>query len=354
MTGGVSLAEADGGDSAVPSLLDLDDPACRKEEVSGGKGAWLARGLAAGLPVLPGLVVTAATSERAMAIGVDALARRGSGGARLEVSAARLPPGLADEIATRSAALADALVVRSSSLLEDSAEWAGAFTSYLDVAPNEVPRAVTGCWASAFNVSTLERHEAAGIAPGSKGMAVLLQPALNPEFGGTARLEDGCVVITAVAGSPAPLLQGWETGIEARVTSDGTVGGDGALALMGETALLAVAEALEGAGRVGADQCEWAVVEGIVVLLQMMKSRRPQSEPVVALAGDALAGPQVADLARLVRRFPGPLGEALVLPWAVGNPRLASIETEPLDMASAEALVAARQHAAALTAEVWG
>src|SRR5690606_13955923 len=136
-------------------LLDLGDPACFRVEVAGGKASWLARGLAAGLPVLGGLVVPVGASWPAMDTGVDALARRGSGGARLEVSAVKLPAGLDAEIVARTADLADHLVVRSSSVLEGDAECTGAFSSSLDVTPKEVPRAVAGCWASAFGVATL-------------------------------------------------------------------------------------------------------------------------------------------------------------------------------------------------------
>src|SRR5688572_3334320 len=106
-------------------LHDLSEPACVDPVVAGCKAAWLAKGLEAGFNVLPGLVVDAAASVSHLDLGADALARRGSGGARLEVSAAPLPPAFTSEIIERSQALGSSLVVRSSSVLEAGGEWSG-------------------------------------------------------------------------------------------------------------------------------------------------------------------------------------------------------------------------------------
>jgi hypothetical protein len=345
------VAEAGSGPLAAPRLFDLGDPACADARTAGAKAAWLSRGITAGLPILPGLVVSAAASLRHMELGVEALASRGSGGARLEVTTKAIPEDLAAEVASRSAELGDTLVVRSSSILEGGAEWAGAFTSYLDVRPEEVARAVTGCWASAFTVATLERHEAAGIAPGSAPIAVLIQPALDPRFGGTARIEGSDVVLTAVAGSPAPLVQGWEPGVQVRVGVNGAVRGDADL--MGENLVGAVADKIrEADARLGANSCEWAIVDDEVTLLQLMRLR-PVATRHTSPAVEALATPAAAQLARLVRRYPGPLGEALVLPWAVGDPTRVMEQPATADLSPSDAFAMAREHAAALTAEVW-
>lgn len=347
----VPVAQTGGGPLAAPRLLDLGDPACADVRTAGAKAAWLSRGITADLPVLPGLVVSAAASLRHMELGVDALAARGSGGARLVVTTTPIPEDLAAEVAGRSAGLGDTLVVRSSSILEGGAEWSGAFTSYLDVRPDEVARAVTGCWASAFTVATLERQEAAGIAPGSAPIAVLIQPALEPSFGGTARLAGSDVVITAVAGSPAPLVQGWEPGVQVRVGVDGTARGDADL--MGGELAGAVADTLrEAEARLGANSCEWAIVEGEVILLQLMRIR-PVATSHVSPVVEALATEAAAELARLVRRYPGPLGEALVLPWAVGDPGRALEQPSAAHLSHSDAFATAREHAAVLTAEVW-
>jgi pyruvate,water dikinase len=119
---------------------------------------------------------------------------------------ADLPAWLAAELATVGDRLGDRLVARSSSRLEAGGEWAGAFTSYVDVGPADLPTAVRGCWASAFGVDALRRFEAAGIAPDAAPMAVLIQPFVSARGGGSARLEGSVVEIVAGPGSPADVL----------------------------------------------------------------------------------------------------------------------------------------------------
>jgi hypothetical protein len=294
-------------------------------------------------------VVGADLSEGHLRLGREALARRGSGGARLVVSGQPLDTGLAADLVAAAAGLGDPLVVRSSSVVEDDPRWSGAFTSYLEVHPDEVPTAVTGCWASAFGVATLERHAAAGVEPGSIPMAVLVQPALDPDFGGTARLEGETVVVDAVPGSPAPLVQGWEPGLQARVSPTGAVQGEQAVAAIGPELLIAVGAALRTARtRVGATACEWAAVAGAVTLLQLMRPPPARPAPALAVVGAGAAAP-----AALVRRYPGPLGEALVLPWAMADAAAFTDLPPPASTPAPAALTLARREAADLTARVW-
>jgi hypothetical protein len=298
--------------------VDLDDERSLDPAVAGAKGAWLARGRQAGLPVLPGVVVPAEASLGHMACGVQALSRRGSGGARLEVAALALDPRLAEAVRARSLALGDRLVVRSSSILEASGAWSGAFTSYVDILPAEIEVAVRGCWAAAFSVAAIRRHEAAGIEPGSAPMAIVIQPSLGPDFGGTARTSGEDVIVVSVAGSPAPLVQGWEPGVHARVTPAGDVTGDEARALLGDDLARRVAETLLLArDRIGATACEWAAVGDVVTLLQLGRPIETEVEAVVI--PEELRTDLAARMARLVRRAPGPMGEWLVLPWAVAD-----------------------------------
>ncbi len=240
-------------------LHDLDSEAALDPARVGAKAAWLGRARRAGLPVLPGLVVDSAASLEHMSLGAKMLADRGSGGARLAMTAA--PPPLADELVARAGRLGAVLVARSSTRLEASGEWSGAFTSYLEVSPAELPRAVTGCWASAFSVAALERQSATGVAPGSVAMAVLVQPAIEPEAGGTARFEtDGTMVVTGVKGSPAPLLQGWASGHT----------GPELVEVIGVEAIERVESILREAHEAtGANRCEWALLDGVVWVLQL-------------------------------------------------------------------------------------
>jgi hypothetical protein len=285
--------------------------------------------------------------------GLEVMETRGSGGARLAISQEPLDADLADAVVAASRTLGDTLVVRSSSMLEGGGEWSGAFTSYLDLSPDETPVGVRGCWASAFTVHTLERYEASGVEPGSAPMAVLIQPALTPDFGGVARLIDGEVSVIGVVGSPVPLVQGWDPGVHAQVSESGVVKGDSAISSLGEPVIRGVADALRSAERaIGANTCEWAVAAGAVALLQLGRAEFREKQALDV--PEEFASPEIGDLARLVRRFPGPLGEEVVLPWAVASPSSFLDGFDPIDVEPLEAFVEASQQARALTAEVWG
>jgi hypothetical protein len=332
-------------------LIELDEDRAEDPGRVGAKAAWLARGRRVGLPILPGVVVDATVSSAVMALGAKTLEERGSGGARLVVMRHPLPPGLEAAIVEAASRLADTVVVRSSSMLEAGAEWSGAFTSYLDIRPEEAPAAVRGCWASAFGVHTLERFAAADVDVGSTSMAVLIQPALSPGFGGTARVEaDGSVTVIGIAGSPALLVGGWERGSMARVDAAGLVDGDGGI----DPVLVAEVAAVmrEAAAATGANACEWASVGGDVTLLQLGAGRRPRIEPVEV--DPDFGSSEVARLARLVRRFPGPLGETHVLPWAVASPMSFLDPVPPVDVPPLAALDQAESLAAEMVAAAWG
>ncbi|HEU4894972.1 MAG TPA: hypothetical protein VFT85_03960, partial [Acidimicrobiia bacterium] len=295
-------------------ISDLDDPSGRDPVKVGSKAAALAVARAAGAAVLPGFVVDAAMSSAHLRLGAETLPERGSGGARLAVAGA--PLDFAEELIAAGDELGEDLVARSSTLLEASGEWSGAFTSYVGISPGELPKAVTGCWASVFTVAALERQEAAGIEPGSFPMAVLVQPALEPAAGGWAQIDaEGAVVVYGARGSPAPLLQGWEPGHEARL--DGEWSGDEMIELLGSRhldeleRLLATVNAASGANR-----CEWALTDRIWAL-QVGWAQAPgfqtPDRPLLVAAGELL------DAGRAVVLAPGVLGEEMVLPWAIGG-----------------------------------
>ncbi len=324
-------------------ILDLDHEASLDPARSGAKAAWLARGRRAGLPVLPGFVVEAAVSRHHMAIGADALATRGSGGARLAVMSEPVPnPGSLVEAAS---GIGDRLVARSSTILEASAEWSGAFTSYLDLRPDELPKAVLGCWASAFSVSTLSRQTASGVEPGSFPMAVLVQRSLDPMAGGTARVGiDGVVTIHGIKGPPAPLLQGWSTGHSA-------VGGAGwqgeqLIELVGVDVLDEIAGMLrQSAADLGITTCEWAVEDRVWLLQVGSEPAEPEPTLIRSVAGE----PGLIPIARAAARAPGRLGEELILPWAIaGLPE--ETPTAPPEELSPEDAAVLRDH---LLAQVW-
>jgi phosphoenolpyruvate synthase/pyruvate phosphate dikinase len=211
------------------------------------------------------------------------------------------PLPFADELISRAGRLGDVLVVRSSTALEASGEWSGAFTSYLDVSPGDIPRAVSGCWASAYSVAALDRQTAAGVEPGSFSMAVLVQRALSPEAGGVARVDDrGTVGVTGVKGPPAPLLQGWSAGHEARRIGKGWVG-DTLVELVGVEVLDELAEVLLKAHtELGANHCEWAL-DGQLWMMQLGRVEDTRRDVIEASPAD----PRLVRSARMVARHEG-------------------------------------------------
>jgi hypothetical protein len=333
-------------------LFSLDDTEALDPAVSGAKAAWLARARQEGMPVLPGIVVAATHAQRFLDLGMEFLETHGSGRARIAITSSPFPDDLREEITLKTGHLPEPMVVRSSSTLEGSGEWSGAFTSYLDIRHGEVPKAVVGCYASAFTQHTVERFAAADLSPARAAMAVLVQPALDPAFGGTARISADEVIVTGVAGSPAPLVQGWEPGAQARVTGSVVNGGE-AVDLMSEDLLRRIANTLLLArDRLGANNCEWAVQGDEIWLLQLQKFDEIEPGQGIHIP-ESFRTELVADTARLIRRHPGPLAEEIILPWAIADPSLADVEIAPADLDPAEALKHAVEQASALTAEVW-
>ena len=247
-------------------ITGLDDPAAIDPNRFGAKAAALALARQGGLPVLPGFVVEAAASREHMKLGISALASRGSGGARLAVIS-ESPPAAARLVA-EGRRLSSALAVRSSAPIESNGAWAGAFTSYIGVTPEELPKAVAGCWASAFSVGAVAHQSQAGIEPGSISMAVLVQPAIDPAVGGVAEISaDRTVWVEAVAGSPAPLLQGWVRGtVATRSPGEGWEGSE-AIALVGLEVLDQIGAVLEAASKdYGFNRCEWGLAGSLWIL----------------------------------------------------------------------------------------
>jgi hypothetical protein len=359
---------------STDTVLDLDDPRSADPRLTGSKASWLARARHQGLAVLPGVVVTADVSIPALKRGAETLVLRGSGGARLEVGRFPVDSSLLMRVEEVASGFGSELAVRSSSVLEGDGEWSGAFASYLEIALPEVEKAIAGCWASTFTVATLERFEAVGLEPAAAPMAVLIQPAIHAEFGGVAFLhENDTVEIVGIKGSPAPLVQGWEPGVRLVTGPAGQlVDADDAIAYLGSGLISEIARQLRAAYRLtGANACEWGLADGRLALLQLgqrsLSSRSFASSPAPTADRDSLPidlGPidlGLIDLARLARRYPGPLGEALVLPWAGADPAMVieastapggNGEADDLDDPLA-ALHEAREQAAILTAAAW-
>lgn len=284
--------------SDAPTLVPLHHACALDPQLAGNKAAALATAARLRLPVLPGAVLTTEAPAAALLAGAPP--------AELRAVLAEAADALAGDRGR--------LVVRSSSPLEDTttSAMAGAFTSVLDVAPEDVLDAV---------VEVL-RSGAGG------PMAVLLQPMLDARRGGvlfgldpvTGRRDR--LVVESVDGGPAELVAGRVTAARAVLTQRGRLveasGPEGRLDRRTRRALASLAATAARALGTGPQDIEWAVDgDGRTWLLQ--------SRPVTAAARPVGRGPLLG---------PGPLAETLPGPL---SPLEADLWAEPLR----EAVVAA-------------
>ena len=331
----------------------LGDPAASQIESSGAKGAGIARAKAAGFPVLDGFVIAPVCSEPALARAVDVLDSRGTGGARMAIIGHQLDEELLAEIDRHAEALEPPFIVRSSSVLEGSGEWSGAFTSVPEIMPGEIGQAAKSVWATTFSIEVLERFEEAEMEPGSAAMGVLVQPEIRPDFGGAAIVDAaGTVKIDAVKGSPADLMAGWVAGSRA-VLEQGVLRGSDAIDLMGESQVREIADlALRVQSELGHNLIEWATVEGRVILLQVQDSVAHEVEDAMVIPA-ALGHPFALDFVKLAHQHPGALGDELVLGWRTAAPHVSPTPFTPTGDRDA-VLATARSMAATLLAQAWG
>jgi len=270
--------ETNVGRERRPIVVELRAREATSVDLVGAKAASLARSAAAGLPVLPGFVLTTALDSATISGGADSEAIRQAW--RDLTNDGR-----------------EALVVRSSATKEDSetSSMAGLFVSRLDVSGWEAfVDAVADVLASKDGVS--DEHAAASDVE----MAVLVQPFLVPVWGGVLFGADPIsertdrMVISAVRGGPDRLVSGEVDGWTATLTRKGRI----VEAASGDRPeddqlreLAALAVRLERLGGRPQD-IEWAIDEGGAVRLL-------QSRPITTLHGP-VSGPLYG---------PGPLAE---------------------------------------------
>jgi rifampicin phosphotransferase len=267
-----------------PELVDLTDADAVDERLVGTKAANLACAQRAGLPVLPGAVLTTAWDHR----GWSHPSRYGRPGPALAAWRALGNEGERP------------LVVRSSSTAEDggTSSMAGVFTSVLDVS------SLSSFVDAVDQVLDSARH--AG-RPGAH-MAVLVQPQIDPRWGGvlfgadpvTGRTDR--LLLAAVAGGPDRLVSGLDDGWTAVLSRRGRLVDDRGAdpvplprrALRDLARLAARAQAVFG----GPQDIEWAIDhDGTLWLLQS----RPITTPIGRPHGPVLGtGP-------LAETFPDPL-----------------------------------------------
>jgi pyruvate,water dikinase len=269
-----------------PGVLALDDTAASDADVAGSKAAALAVAARAGLPVLPGFVVT--TNGPRDRAGLEAEVR-----------------SRWDELSTHGSR---ALVVRSSSPLEDTLDssMAGRFASVVGVRGWDAFVAATEEVLASAEAVASELDRSTPIP-----MAVLVQPLLEPRAGGvlfgvdpTTGRSDRAVV-AVVPGGPEPLVSGTVTGARYELDEHGhrvgfTPDQDHPVTLSRDD-LQALHELGTAAARVfgGPQDVEWAIdPDGTLWLLQ---SRPVTTPPAGVPAGPVLGPGPVAET------FPDPL-----------------------------------------------
>ncbi|MGZ8631942.1 MAG: PEP-utilizing enzyme [Actinomycetota bacterium] len=301
-------------------LFSLDDPRARDPQVAGAKAAGLAGASACDLPVLPGVVVPAGVLAPAIAAGAGSLGRS-LAAARLVVAGARLEPGIESAVRHACARFRDGAIVRSSSPLEYDPRWSGAFATYHEVGPSDLATALLGCAASVFSRDVIGRCDELGLEPGGMDLAVLVQPWLRFDGGGTARVDGEVVSVHGVLGDPARLASGRLQGSHADVGAAGEVDGDVTVGGLAADAAHEVAALMR---RVHAelhdDSIEWGMAEGRLQLLQVRRAPVTHSRSATGFITRPAVTASAFErhLARLAERYPAPMGELLVVPWAAG------------------------------------
>lgn len=275
-----------------PDLVDLADDRATDGSLVGAKAANLARARRAGLPVLPGVVLTTAWDAR----GWSHPSRSDDPG----------PPRTAWERMTDGGHRP--VVVRSSSTDEDggSSSMAGVFESVLDV--------VT--WDDFVTAVDRVLDSGRRAAVPDARMAVLVQPQLRPRWGGVLFGADPVsgradrLLVSAVEDGPDRLVSGLDDGWTAVLSRRGRVlevRGTGGTPLPRPHLRALARLAARAAGAFGGPQdVEWAIDhDGTVWLLQ--------SRPITTLTGTA-TGP-VLGTGPLAETFPEPLSPLEVDLW---------------------------------------
>jgi pyruvate,water dikinase len=187
-------------------IVWLDDAECQRGDITGGKGANLARMRGAGIRVPPGFVVTVDAlrdwlTKQGVIEEVETLAAsfpasddRDLPDRIQRLVVATVPDGdLADEITSAYVRLGEnaSVAVRSSACAEDGeqASFAGQQETFLNVVgPEDVLQKVTECWASFFSERALfYRHVKGTPAKGTgsdTGMAVVVQTQIASDKSG--------------------------------------------------------------------------------------------------------------------------------------------------------------------------
>lgn len=224
------------------SPLTLPLESCTDPALAGGKAAGLARLIAQGFLVPPGLCVTTqAYRDTLQAGGLNSLERWNHIGlvpgvqrepllkhCRRTISALVLPRSMLDTIEAQLARLEHEFArgdrstggmlwaVRSSASDEDAtdATCAGIYRTVLGVPRHSIAAAILSCWASQWTAFAFTYRERLPKPRPAPAMAVILQPLLSPRTAGVAYSRHPLsgrtdqIMINAVFGLAEPLVSG--------------------------------------------------------------------------------------------------------------------------------------------------
>jgi len=330
----------------------------RKDDtaVAGGKGANLGEMTSAGLPVPPGFVVTAAAFEqfiRANDIGavIDAelatldpedyeALESAAKAIQAKVSAAAVPPAIADEVRTAYATLSrerkcdeEMVAVRSSATMEDTeaASFAGMNRSFVNVkGADSVIERLRDVWASLYSPRVIYYRKRLEL-PSEAVIAVIVQAMVNSAKSGVAFSadpttgDDSTMVIEAAFGLGEVVVGGQvepdhyevrksdleilraRTGTKEFMLTRAADGSNTRVELSAERArerVLSDAEIEAVAELVRRDEAhygsvqdtEWALEDGQVFLVQSRPARAARKLAAEAPAGAGEAEPLVQGL----------------------------------------------------------
>jgi pyruvate,water dikinase len=307
-------------------ILNLDSPEATLERV-GGKGASLARMMAAGLPVPPGFhIATEAyrrfVDENRLAERIQAAAAEAEGGdpAAFERASAQIQSLFAE--GTISGEMAEAIrgwydelgedaavAVRSSATAEDlpGMSFAGQLETYLNVyGGDEVLEAVKRCWASLWTGRAMGYRERQGIRPEDVSMAVVVQRLIPADAAGvlfTANPVTGArdeLIINAAWGLGEAIVSG-------RVTPD-------TMAMGKQTCAITSQE----------------IASKELMTVRLKQGTREEAVPEDKRKQAALTPEQAAELARLGVRIEQLYGQPMDIEWALWDGRFYIVQARPV------------------------
>ena len=311
---------------AIPFILRLDSPLATLERV-GGKGASLARMLAAGLPVPLGFHITTHAyrrfvDENHLGEGIQAAAAqaqvndpatldRASAQIQSLIAQGTVPGDIAGMIRQSYGELGvDAPVaVRSSATAEDlpGASFAGQLETYLNVrGAEDVIAAVRRCWASLWTGRAIDYRQRHEIRSEDVGIAVVVQQLVLAEVAGVL------FTVNPVTGARDELVinAAWGLGeaiVSGRVTPDTIV-------IHKRTGAIASQD----------------IPSKDLMTVRFDQGTREEPVPPGKRKRAALEPPQAAELSRLGVKIEQLYGQPMDIEWALCDGRIFIVQARPV------------------------